>query len=98
MPVLAILVVITTYLQSKLMTPPTANPKDQTAQMTGMMNLYMPIFMGWLAFTLSSGLSLYFVVSNVFGIIAICRHGKGKLEVCSLLRYRNQSQRQSESR
>ena len=75
-PVLAILVVITTYLQSKLMTPPTANPKDQTSQMTGMMNLYMPIFMGWLAFTLSSGLSLYFVVSNLFGIIQYAVMGK----------------------
>jgi YidC/Oxa1 family membrane protein insertase len=75
-PILAILVVITTYLQSKLMTPPTANPNDQSAQMTGMMNLYMPIFMGWLAWTLASGLSLYFVVSNVVGILQYALLGK----------------------
>lgn len=75
-PVLAILVVITTYIQSKLLTPPTANPKDQSAQMTGMMNLYMPIFMGWLAWTLASGLSLYFVISNVFGILQYALLGK----------------------
>jgi YidC/Oxa1 family membrane protein insertase len=75
-PFLAILVVITTYMQSKLLTPPTANPKDQSAQMTGMMNLYMPIFMGWLAWTLASGLSLYFVVSNVFGILQYALLGK----------------------
>jgi YidC/Oxa1 family membrane protein insertase len=75
-PVLAILVVITTYLQSKLLTPPSANPKDQSAQMTGMMNLYMPIFMGWLAWTLASGLSLYFVVSNVFSILQYAALGK----------------------
>ncbi len=75
-PVLAILVVVTTFLQSKLMTPPTANPKDQTAQMTGIMNLYMPIFMGWLAWTLASGLSLYFVISNVFGILQYALLGK----------------------
>jgi YidC/Oxa1 family membrane protein insertase len=75
-PILAILVVITTYLQSKLLTPPAANPKDQSAQMTGMMNLYMPIFMGWLAWTLASGLSLYFVVSNLFGIAQYALLGK----------------------
>lgn len=75
-PILAILVVITTYLQSKLMTPPTASPNDQSAQMTGMMNLYMPIFMGWLAWTLASGLSLYFVISNVVGILQYAILGK----------------------
>lgn len=75
-PLLAILVVITTYIQSKLLTPPSANPKDQSAQMTGMMNLYMPIFMGWLAWTLASGLSLYFVVSNLFGILQYALLGK----------------------
>jgi YidC/Oxa1 family membrane protein insertase len=75
-PVLAILVVVTTYVQSKLITPPPASPNDQTAQMTGMMNLYMPLFMGWLAWTLASGLSLYFVVSNVFGILQYALLGK----------------------
>ncbi|RPJ52379.1 MAG: YidC/Oxa1 family membrane protein insertase [Chloroflexi bacterium] len=75
-PILAILVVITTYMQSKLMTPPSATPNDQTSQMTGMMNLYMPIFMGWLAWTLASGLSLYFVVSNVFSILQYAAMGK----------------------
>lgn len=75
-PILAILVVITTYVQSKLLAPPTANPNDQSAQMTGMMNLYMPIFMGWLAWTLASGLSLYFVISNVFGILQYALLGK----------------------
>lgn len=76
-PVLAILVVITTFLQSKLMTPPSAaGAKDQTSQMTGMMNLYMPVFMGWLAWTLASGLSLYFVISNLFGIMQYALLGK----------------------
>jgi len=75
-PVLAILVVVTTYVQSKLMTPPSANPKDQTSQMAGMMNLYMPVFMGWLAWSYASGLALYFVVSNIFGIIQYSMLGK----------------------
>lgn len=75
-PVLAILVVITTYLQSKLMAPPSSGAKDQTAQMTGIMNLYMPIFMGWLAYTLASGLALYFVISNLAGVFQYAVMGK----------------------
>jgi len=74
-PILAILVVITTYLQSKLMTPP-ANPGDQGAQISQAMNLYMPIFMGYLAYTFSSGLALYFVASNVVGIVQYAAMGK----------------------
>ena len=67
-PVLTILVVLTTFLPSKLMTPPPANPGDQAAQMSKMMNLYMPLLMGYFAFTLASGLALYFVVGNLVGI------------------------------
>jgi YidC/Oxa1 family membrane protein insertase len=75
-PVLAILVVITTYLQSKLMTPPSAQPNDQSAQMGKMMNLYMPFLMGWLAYSFSAGLALYFVASNVFTILQYAVMGK----------------------
>jgi len=75
-PVLAIVVVITTYLQSKLITPPPANPKDQSAMMGNMMNIYMPFLMGYLAWTLASGLSLYFVVSNLVGILQYALLGK----------------------
>ena len=76
LPILAIIVVATTYLQSKLMTPPSTNPNDQGAAMGKAMNLYMPIFMGYLALTLASGLALYFVVSNVIGVIQYAAMGK----------------------
>lgn len=75
-PILAIIVMITTYIQSKVITPPSANPKDQTAMMGNMMNIYMPFFMGWLALTLSAGLALYFVASNVFTIAQYAIGGK----------------------
>jgi YidC/Oxa1 family membrane protein insertase len=75
-PVLTILVVITTFLQSKLMTPPPANPGDQAAQMSKMMNLYMPLLMGYFAYTLASGLALYFVVGNLVGIAQYAILGK----------------------
>ena len=75
-PVLTILVVITTFLQSKLMTPPPASPNDQAAQMSKMMNLYMPLLMGYFAYTLASGLALYFVVGNLVGIAQYAFLGK----------------------
>lgn len=79
-PVLTILVVVTTYLQQKLMTMPSSNPGDQSAQMTKMMNLYMPFLMGWIAYTLNSGLALYFVVSNLAGIIQYGALGRLNLD------------------
>jgi len=40
------------------------------------MNLYMPFLMGWLAYSFASGLSLYFVTSNVVGIIQYAALGR----------------------
>jgi YidC/Oxa1 family membrane protein insertase len=74
-PVLAILVVITTYMQSKLMTPP-SQPGEQGAQMTQAMNMYMPLFMGYLALTFASGLALYFITSNLVTIGQYAAMGK----------------------
>ncbi len=67
-PILAILVVATTFLQSRLMTPPSTTG-DQGANMSRAMNLYMPLFMGYLAYSFPSGLALYFVTSNVAGVL-----------------------------
>lgn len=76
-PVLTIIVVITTYISSKIISPPTQpGANDQGAAMTKMMNLYMPILMGWLAWSLSSGLALYFVVSNLVQIVQYAITGK----------------------
>jgi YidC/Oxa1 family membrane protein insertase len=74
-PVLAIVVVITTYFQSRLMTPPTQGDQ-QSNMMMGMMNVYMPFLMGWLALTMASGLSIYFVASNVVTIAQYALLGK----------------------
>jgi YidC/Oxa1 family membrane protein insertase len=79
-PILTILVVVTTYLQQKLMAMPTSGSGDQSAQMTKMMNLYMPFLMGWIAYTLNAGLALYFVVTNVVGIIQYGAMGKLNLD------------------
>lgn len=65
-PVLTILVVISSYLTTKMTATPSAD--GQGAQMTQMMGIYMPLLMGYLAYTYASGLALYFVVSNLLGI------------------------------
>jgi len=75
-PVLAIIVVLTTFLQSKLMQPPTTNPNDQGAAFSKAMNLYMPILMGWMAYSLASGLALYFLISNIATIAQYAIMGK----------------------
>jgi YidC/Oxa1 family membrane protein insertase len=74
-PILAVLVVITTYMQSKLITP-AANPGDQGAQMAQTMNITMPLFMGYIAYMYSSGLALYFLVGNIFSILQYAIMGK----------------------
>jgi len=73
-PVLTILVVISTYFQNKLMTPPSADA--QGAQMTKIMSLYMPLLLGYFAYTLASGLALYFVASNLLAIVQYAATGK----------------------
>jgi YidC/Oxa1 family membrane protein insertase len=74
-PVLAVLVVISTFLQSRVMTPP-SQPGEQSAQMAQSMNTVMPLMMGWLALTFASGLSLYFLTSNLVSIAQYAAMGK----------------------
>jgi YidC/Oxa1 family membrane protein insertase len=58
------------------MQPAGGGGSDQGAMMGNMMSIYMPFLMGYLAFTLASGLSLYFVTSNLVGIIQYALLGK----------------------
>jgi len=62
-PVLAILVVLTTFIQSKVMQP--ASTDDQAAAMNNSMTMMMPIMMGFMAYQFSAGLALYFLISNL---------------------------------
>jgi YidC/Oxa1 family membrane protein insertase len=77
-PTLAIIVAITTYLQTKLtMPPPTSGtPNDQGAAMNNMMSIYMPLFLGYLVLNYASGLAVYFVTSNVLGIVQYAMMGR----------------------
>ncbi|MCQ3937182.1 MAG: hypothetical protein DPW18_09060 [Chloroflexi bacterium] len=76
LPTLAIIVALTTYIQTKLTMPATANPNDQTAAMSGMMSIYMPLLLGWFALNFASGISVYFITSNILGIVQYAATGR----------------------
>jgi YidC/Oxa1 family membrane protein insertase len=76
-PTLAIIVAVTTYLQTKLTMPPTStNPNDQGAAMNSMMSIYMPLLLGYFALNFASGLAVYFITSNVLGIVQYASMGR----------------------
>ena len=61
---------------SKLTLPPSSNPNDQSAAMNNMMSIYMPLFLGWLVLNYASGLAIYFVTSNILGIVQYAMMGR----------------------
>jgi YidC/Oxa1 family membrane protein insertase len=67
------LVLVTTWLQSKLTIPP-APPSDdgrptQAQAMTQSMTTVMPLMFGFFSLSFSVGLSVYFITGNIIGII-----------------------------
>jgi YidC/Oxa1 family membrane protein insertase len=82
--ILPVIVVVTTWLQQKLLTPPTPkstsgrsdDPADQAAQMTRQMTTIMPLMFGFFSLSYSSGLSIYFIISNLIGIAQYSYMGK----------------------
>ncbi len=70
--VLPILVVVTAWLQQKLISassPSMGGEADDQAQaMTQSMQITMPLFMGFISLNYAAGLSVYFVISNLIGI------------------------------
>jgi len=64
---IAILVGGTMWVQQKMVTPATTDPKQQS--MSGMMLWMMPIMFTFLSMSFPSGLALYWVASNVITIV-----------------------------
>src|SRR4029077_16776525 len=67
---LPLLAGLTTFVQTKMMTPPGgAAAQDATqAAMTQNMTLIMPVFIGFISLQFAAALALYWVVSNLFSI------------------------------
>lgn len=83
---LPVLVVVTTWLQFKMTMPPPAPPSgdgkpNQGAAMTQSMSTIMPIMYGFFALQFSVGLSIYFIVSNIIGIIQYAMMGKSNIKL-----------------
>lgn len=66
--VFPVLAAFTSWLQSKMMTP-TSSGDGQAASMNQSMTLMFPLMMGWFSLSFSLGLSFYFIISNIIGIV-----------------------------
>ncbi len=90
---LPLLVLVTTWAQQKLTMSMTgqktskddddeedSNPGGQAAAMTKSMTTIMPIMFGFFSLSFSVGLSLYFVTSNLIGMVQYSPQGRRVLE------------------
>lgn len=76
-PVLALIVALTTYVQTKLTMPTTSTgTNDQAAATTRMMSLYMPVMLFMFSINYASGLAVYFITSNILAIVQYALMGK----------------------
>jgi YidC/Oxa1 family membrane protein insertase len=65
---LPLLAGLTTFVQTKMMTPQGAVQDPTQAAMTQNMTLIMPVFIGFISLQFAAALALYWVVSNLFSI------------------------------
>jgi len=65
--ILAIIVGGTMWVQQKMTTAPTVDPRQQSTNR--MMTLLMPLMFGFLTLMFPTGLALYWAVSNIIGIV-----------------------------
>jgi len=75
-PLLAIIVALTTYIQTKLTMPATADPNDQSASTARIMSIQMPVLLFFFSLNYASGLAVYFVVSNILSIVQYAMMGR----------------------
>jgi YidC/Oxa1 family membrane protein insertase len=75
--ILPVVVFVTTWLQNKLITPPSSDP--QQAAMAQSMQLTMPLMIGYFALNFPSGLAIYWVVGNIITFVQYMMMGKASL-------------------
>jgi YidC/Oxa1 family membrane protein insertase len=74
--ILPVLVMATTWLQMRMTVPPPVDPKDPTAAVSKQMVLIMPLMIGFFSLSFASGLSVYWVVGNILGILQYVLMGR----------------------
>jgi YidC/Oxa1 family membrane protein insertase len=72
--ILPVLLFVTTWLQSKMMTPPATD--SQQATMSRTMQWIMPVMFGVMSASFPSGLSIYYILTNVIGAVPYVAMGK----------------------
>jgi YidC/Oxa1 family membrane protein insertase len=82
-PILPLLVVATTWLRTKLTTPTPTDPKDPMAATSRTMLVMMPLMIGLFSVNFASGLSIYWIASNVVGVVQYVLMGKVDLRTMS---------------
>jgi YidC/Oxa1 family membrane protein insertase len=66
---LPVLVFATSWLQQKLLAPSTSgDDRSQAAMMNQQMQIMMPLMFGLISLQYATGLSIYFIISNLIGI------------------------------
>ena len=65
--VIPILTMASMWVQQKMTTPASADPQQKA--MSQSMELTMPLMFGYITLSLASGLGLYFVATNIVGIV-----------------------------
>ena len=83
--ILPVLVVVTSWLSQKILTPPVPSADERTAATNKQMQIMMPLMFGFISISYASGLSIYFVISNLVTMIQYLvvrrqRDGGGKKE------------------
>lgn len=61
--VLPVLVVVTSWLSQRILSPPATD--ERSAAMTQQMQVMMPLMFGFISISYASGLSIYFILSNL---------------------------------
>lgn len=86
--IMAILVVITTWLSQKLTMTQQMQANPQAKQTNQIMLIFMPLLFGWLTVKYPSGLALYWVLSNFVTVVVnyfvFDWHGKPVTEILGL--------------
>lgn len=65
--ILPVVVVLTSWYYQKLLTPPAADAQSEA--MNKQMMIMMPLMTGFFAATMASGLAVYFLLTNLVGIL-----------------------------
>jgi YidC/Oxa1 family membrane protein insertase len=66
---LPVLVAFTSWLQSRMTTPAASGGDGQAASMNQSMTTMMPLMFGFFSLQFATGLSFYFIISNIIGIV-----------------------------